>query len=82
MAFNPETVPSWSKRCSQQGRRLTELRPEMNHFPRRTEEGSGVCGCGPRGPKGSRSRAGSRPGVFRRVEASGLQPEDDLVPAI
>src|SRR5438105_2589629 len=45
MAFNPETVTSWSKRCLRQGPPSTELRPEMNHFPRRTEEGSGVCRC-------------------------------------
>jgi hypothetical protein len=69
MGFNPETVPSWSKRCLQQGRPLTELRPEMSHFPRRTEEGPGC-------------RGRERPGVFREVGASGLQPEDDLVPAI
>jgi len=44
MAFNPEIVTSWSERCLQQGPPSTELRPAMNHFPRRTEEG---CGCGP-----------------------------------
>ena len=38
----------------QQGPLSTELRPEMNHFPRRTEEGAGVCRYSPRGPNGPR----------------------------
>jgi hypothetical protein len=51
MAFNPATVTSWSKRWLQQGPPSRELRPEMNRFPRRTEEGSGCLPLQPRGPR-------------------------------
>ena len=41
MAFNRKTVTWSSKPWLQQEPPSKELRPEMNPFPRRTEEGSG-----------------------------------------
>jgi hypothetical protein len=44
---------------------LDRLRPERNHFPRSTEDGSGVWGGGPSRPKGGGVSRGRRLQICR-----------------